>query len=169
MENNNAQEIEVRSNPILNKLILFCSVIVITLVSFSAIFIWRIAQGPVSLSFLTPYFESVLSNNEGGYKARLNETTLTWDKNNSLLGLRLKGIKIKDSGSKVVAEIPDLVASLSTLSLIKGEFSPKFLSISKLKLFKILTDYHNLSNYLPRKLQKIEILDENDIKRYENL
>ena len=36
------------------------------------------------------------------------------------------------------------------------------LDCKKEKLFKILTDYHNLSNYLPRKLQKIEILDENE-------
>ena len=28
--------------------------------------------------------------------------------------------------------------------------------------FKILTDYENLSNYLPRKLKKIEILDRHD-------
>jgi len=28
--------------------------------------------------------------------------------------------------------------------------------------FKILTDYENLSNYLPRKLEKIEILDKHD-------
>ena len=29
------------------------------------------------------------------------------------------------------------------------------------KLFKILTDFENLSNYLPRKLQNIEILEKN--------
>ena len=27
---------------------------------------------------------------------------------------------------------------------------------------KILTDYENISNYLPRKLKKIEIVDEHD-------
>ena len=33
---------------------------------------------------------------------------------------------------------------------------------SEKKFFKILTDYENLSKYLPRQLQKIEILDEHD-------
>ena len=134
MENNNLPEPELRPKPTLNKLILFGSVIVITLVSFLAIFIWRLAQGPLSVSFLTPYFEEVLSNSEEGYKARLNETSLTWDTNNSLLGLKLKGIKIEDPSSNVVANIPDLAASLNIFSLMKGDVSPKFLSVSKLKL-----------------------------------
>ena len=117
MENNNVPEPELRPKPALNKPILFGSVIVITLVSFLAIFIWRLAQGPLSVSFLTPYFEEVLSNSEEGYKAQLNETSLTWDTNNSLLGLKLKGIKIEDPTSNVVANIPDLVASLNIFSL----------------------------------------------------
>ena len=36
------------------------------------------------------------------------------------------------------------------------------LDCSEKKFFKILTDYENLSKYLPRQLQKIEILDEHD-------
>ena len=36
------------------------------------------------------------------------------------------------------------------------------LNCSEKKFFKILTDYENLSKYLPRQLQKIEILDEHD-------
>ena len=36
------------------------------------------------------------------------------------------------------------------------------LDCSEKKFFKILTDYENLSKYLPRQHQKIEILDEHD-------
>ena len=36
------------------------------------------------------------------------------------------------------------------------------LDCNEKKFFKILTDYENLSKYLPRQLQKIEILDEHD-------
>ena len=36
------------------------------------------------------------------------------------------------------------------------------LDCSEKKFFKILTDYENLTKYLPRQLQKIEILDEHD-------
>ena len=36
------------------------------------------------------------------------------------------------------------------------------LDYNEKKFFKILTDYENLSKYLPRQLQKIEILDEHD-------
>ena len=36
------------------------------------------------------------------------------------------------------------------------------LDCNEKNLFKILTDYENLSDYLPRKLQKIEILDESE-------
>ena len=42
-------------------------------------------------------------------------------------------------------------------------FSDSFeLDCNERNFFKILTDYENLSNYLPRQLQKIEILDEHD-------
>ena len=54
---------------------------VITLVSFPAIRM-AFSVGPLSVAFLTPYFEEVLSNSGEGYKARLNETSLTWDTNN---------------------------------------------------------------------------------------
>ena len=37
------------------------------------------------------------------------------------------------------------------------------LDCNEKNLFKVLTDYENLSDYLPRKLQKIEILDKNEI------
>ena len=36
------------------------------------------------------------------------------------------------------------------------------LDCNERNFFKILTDYENLSNYLPRKLKKIEILDKHD-------
>lgn len=36
------------------------------------------------------------------------------------------------------------------------------LDCNEKKFFKILTDYENLSKYLPRHLQKLEILDEHD-------
>ena len=36
------------------------------------------------------------------------------------------------------------------------------LDCNEKNLFKVLTDYENLSDYLPRKLQKIEILDKNE-------
>ena len=36
------------------------------------------------------------------------------------------------------------------------------LDCNERNFFKILTDYENLSNYLPRKLKKIEILDRHD-------
>lgn len=36
------------------------------------------------------------------------------------------------------------------------------LDCNEKNLFKILTDYENLSDYLPRKLQKIEILDQSE-------
>ena len=36
------------------------------------------------------------------------------------------------------------------------------LDCNERNFFKILTDYENLSNYLPRKLKKIEILDAHD-------
>ena len=36
------------------------------------------------------------------------------------------------------------------------------LDCNEKNLFKILTNYENLSKYLPRKLQKIEILEENE-------
>ena len=36
------------------------------------------------------------------------------------------------------------------------------LDCNEKNLFKVLTDYENLTDYLPRKLQKIEIFDENE-------
>ena len=52
--------------------------LIIGIVIISVLFSWRLASGPISLSFLTPYFEIALSPKNGSYKTSLKDTILVW-------------------------------------------------------------------------------------------
>ena len=41
---------------------------------------WRLASGPISFAFLTPYFETALSPENGAFKTVFKDTILRLDK-----------------------------------------------------------------------------------------
>ncbi|MBT3989737.1 MAG: hypothetical protein HOG95_04755 [Rhodospirillaceae bacterium] len=96
---------------------------------FVGVLVWRLTTGPISLAFLTPYFESALKTSDSQVDIKLEDTILTWAGWDQSLDIRLRGAKAVARDGKVIAEIPELAVTLSAAALMKGELAPRSLSI----------------------------------------
>jgi hypothetical protein len=94
-----------------------------------ALLIWRLTAGPISLSYLTPYFEEAFEVSDNNFKIELQETILTWVGRDKNLGIKLRGIKAIATNSKVVAEIPELEITISGAALLQRQLAPKSITI----------------------------------------
>ena len=108
--------------------------LIVGIVIASVLFSWRLASGPISLSFLTPYFEIALSPKNGSYKTSLQDTILVWISATRAVDIQLIGTKIYSREGQALAEIPVLSVSLSAPDLMVGRLAPKSLSINGMRI-----------------------------------
>ena len=104
------------------------------LILFGGFLIWRLASGPISLAFLTPYFETALSSESGAYKTVLKDTILKWVGRERAVDLQLRGVQVLGPEGNLLAEMPELSVSLSGPALMQGRLAPKSLSIAGLRI-----------------------------------
>ena len=101
----------------------------------ASIFFWKLTTGPISLTFLSPYFESVLNealNNK--LEVKLDKTVLVWGGWENNIDIRLRGTKVVDAMGEVLAQIPELAVSISPIALVEGKLAPQSISIFDLRL-----------------------------------
>jgi len=91
--------------------------------------VWLISAGPVSLGFLTPYFENALSAGASGYRVEYEDTVLTWEGWERNLDLRAKDVRIVDEAGGVVARVPEISLTLSANALIRGVVAPTYIEL----------------------------------------
>ncbi|MDA0239536.1 MAG: AsmA-like C-terminal domain-containing protein, partial [Proteobacteria bacterium] len=90
---------------------------------------WLLSSGPGSLSFLSPYLETALASEDGSYAIRLEDTILTWSRENKTVEIRLRGAQAVGASGAIVADIPELALSLSATALMQGKLAPRSLSV----------------------------------------
>lgn len=93
------------------------------------VLVWRLTTGPISLAFLTPYFESAFNVPEADFKVRVEDTILTWAGWDQSLDIRLRGARVIGDDGNTVAEIPELAVSLSAKALLQKKILPSSLSV----------------------------------------
>ena len=91
--------------------------------------VWLISAGPVSLGFLTPYFENALSAGGAGYRVEYEDTVLAWEGWERNLDLRAKDVRIVDESGGVVARAPEISLTLSVNALIRGVIAPTYIEL----------------------------------------
>ena len=69
---------------------------------FVGVLVWRLTTGPISLAFLTPYFESALKTSDSQVDIKLEDTILTWAGWDQSLDIRLRGAKAVARDGKVI-------------------------------------------------------------------
>lgn len=82
----------------------------------------RLANGPVSLSYLKPAIERQIAAKLGGLRVSVSDVVL------SLVGqgaeFRLTDVQVRDTANKVVAQAPLAAMQIDRLALFRGEVSP---------------------------------------------
>ena len=85
---------------------------------------WRLAQGPVSLSALTPYIDDALEDQLPGLDLTIGDTVIAWEGWTSGVGLRLRDVELRTRAGVRVAAIPEGAVSLSFIALLRGRVVP---------------------------------------------
>ncbi|NQV57861.1 MAG: hypothetical protein HQ503_18505 [Rhodospirillales bacterium] len=117
----------------------FIGVLAVGLAIASIWFFWRLSSGPLSIAYLTPYFESALSPDDHKLRVKLDDTIITWADVGRTLDIRLLGAKAISADNNLIVEIPELSVSLSASALLRGRLAPRTLSISGASL-KVVRD-----------------------------
>lgn len=87
---------------------------------------WRLASGPVSISFLTPYIQTALSEvHKDAIKLDVEDTILTWAGWERTLDIRIVNLQTSLPDGQVIATVPEVSLSLSAKALLKGNVAPR--------------------------------------------
>lgn len=104
--------------------------LLVTLALLAALLAWRVAQGPVSLSFLIPYISEALAIPSLGVKADMTDVVLAWSEREQALRLRLREVQYRVEDERVALTVPVIDMGLSGPSLLRGVIAPRFLHAS---------------------------------------
>ncbi|HTS90771.1 MAG TPA: AsmA-like C-terminal region-containing protein [Stellaceae bacterium] len=85
---------------------------------------WRLASGPISLDFLTPTVQSVLSNPERGIEAAIEHTELTLEPTTHTVSILAEGVTIRRSDGSAGMRLPRVTLKLSLRALLTGQIAP---------------------------------------------
>ncbi|MBI4967664.1 MAG: AsmA-like C-terminal domain-containing protein [Rhodospirillales bacterium] len=82
--------------------------------------VWRLSEGPLSLSVLTPYIEEALRAPDGSFAVKLDDTVLSLAGRERILDIRAKGVRALGPDGRLVAAVPEISVSLSARALLGG-------------------------------------------------
>lgn len=87
---------------------------------------WRLASGPVSIGFLTPYIENALAEiHKGAVNLAVDDTILTWAGWERTLDIRIVNLRTSLPSGEVIASVPEVSVSLSAEALLRGTVAPR--------------------------------------------
>ena len=101
---------------------------IVAILVFGAVAFWRLSQGPVSISFLTPYVTQMLADIPS-VKIDVRDTILTWSGWERPVDIRAVGVTATASDGHLIASVPELSVRLSVTALLGGEFEPTRLEV----------------------------------------
>ncbi|MBY0428735.1 MAG: DUF3971 domain-containing protein [Alphaproteobacteria bacterium] len=99
----------------------FCAAIVLLGIFLLA---GRLMIGPVKFTELTPVFENLLSSPDNDVFAKINHSTLTWDKERRKAVLELNDIQFADKLQESIASIPQILLVLHPMGYFDEARSP---------------------------------------------
>lgn len=101
---------------------------VVTLLA--ALALWRLASGPVSLSFAADYLREMLDEVTPGYKWEFDEPVIDWSDLQPSLAITITGARIKETSGNLVAQAQRLDLGLSARGLLLGRIAPKSVELN---------------------------------------
>ena len=98
---------------------------------------WRLTLGPISLAFLSPYIERVLTADPKSFRIGLDDTILTWAGWERTLDIRVLNVRAVGLDGGVIASVPELSLSLSARAMIGGLVAPKSIDLFRPSLLLV--------------------------------
>lgn len=140
---------EQTDNNMANKLLRFflgivLMLAVLALILFNSLLVW-VATGPRSLSGVTPYVETALSDTHGNYRVKIGDTKLIWDGWKHPIDIRLKELSVLGRTGETITNFPEISLGISLLYLSVGRIVPTSLVINNPIINLVRNDDKTLS------------------------
>ena len=119
---------------------------IVLLVIFGAgLSLWRVSQGPVSISFLLPYADDILGNTSNPLRPEIDDLIVSWAGWEHALDVRAVGIKIIEQKTMTpVVRMGEVSVSISVDALMKGKLAPTSLEITRPIIYLTRTAFGTL-------------------------
>lgn len=114
------------------KLIMLLSVVLCTMV---AIFVGRVSNAPLDISFAKEYVRSALHDSETGNYADMDKVVLYWPDLQGPLYLELEGTRLYNKKNDVIFSVDSAAISFSRSRLLLGRIMPKSIVLRQPSLF----------------------------------
>ncbi len=105
---------------------------------------YRLSEGPLSLSRLTPVIEQALSRPDDGLSVRIADTILTWSATTRSLEIEAIGAQLAKGGT-TIASLPEVALRLSGAALLRGKLVPRSIRLLHPSLRLIRDDQGDIS------------------------
>src|SRR4029077_480919 len=89
-----------------------------------AVLVWRIASGPISLDFITPWVQQALSDPEHGINVSIEHTVLSHEPGGSTVGLVAQGVHLRRADGSAEGVLPRVALDLSVRAALSGALAP---------------------------------------------
>jgi hypothetical protein len=94
---------------------------------------WRLAQGPIEVTFLARALKDSLNELNSGWRVDVGRVTVAWNgmsqEGMTPLELRVSAVRLLGRDGALRAELPEAGVSLSLAWLLRGELAPKRLDL----------------------------------------
>ncbi len=104
--------------------------LLITLVVLAALLLWRLANEPISLSFLAPYVAESLVLSDLGMNMEAEDVVLAWSDTDRALRLRVLNARVRRDNADLNIRVPELDIALSGASLLRGVLAPRYIRVA---------------------------------------
>jgi hypothetical protein len=91
--------------------------------------IWRLGNGPMQATFLTPTIESSIESLVPDTRVSIAYTLLAWNDTNHSITLHADQLDVRDKEGRVIAGVSEFDTQLSLLGIVFGQFLPVALMV----------------------------------------
>lgn len=96
-----------------------------------------LAQGPLSLGFLSPQLEQLLNEPDAPYRIGFDDTVLAWDGERRQLEVRVLNLKLLSPEGRVVAGAPQMAIGINGRALLEGRFELRSIELIRPRLWLV--------------------------------
>lgn len=93
-------------------------------IGIAGLFMLRLSQGPVALTFLTARVETMMNANVSGLRAEIGDVILERDQETGVPRFRLRDIRLEDTVGNLIAMAPRAAIDVSGRALLAGRVQP---------------------------------------------
>ncbi|MDH3229983.1 MAG: AsmA-like C-terminal domain-containing protein [Alphaproteobacteria bacterium] len=94
------------------------------LIAIGGIAAYLLHTGPVSLDFMTPHLEAMLSDEDGRFIVDIDRTVVVWAGWRDAIDIRATKVSVTAPDGIALARVPELSLGLSLRALVRGRLAP---------------------------------------------